>query len=66
MGTIVKSYEPTFVDKLYLPAMVRGLIVTLRHFFRRKVTIQYPDQKHIPPEGYRGLHRLNKIGRAHV
>ena len=66
MGTIVKSYKTTFVDKLYLPAMVRGLIVTLRHFFRRKVTIQYPEQKHIPPEGYRGLHRLNKYPEGRI
>jgi len=60
MGTIIKSYEPTFWDKLYFPALTRGLLVTLKHFFRKKITIQYPDEKYIPPEGYRGLHRLNK------
>ena len=66
MGTIIKSYEPTFWDKLYLPALLRGLIVTFRHFFRKNVTIQYPDQKHIPPEGYRGLHRLNKFPEGRI
>ncbi len=60
MGTIVKSYEPTFWDKLYLPALLKGMMVTIKHFFRQKVTIQYPDERHIPPDGYRGLHRLNK------
>ena len=60
MATIVKSYEPTFWDKLYLPALAKGLTVTLKHFFRKKVTIQYPEEKYVPPDGYRGLHRLNK------
>ena len=60
MSTIIKSYEPTFWDKLYIPALVKGLLVTFKHLLRKKVTIQYPDEKLIPPEGYRGLHRLNK------
>ena len=60
MATIIKSYEPTFWDKLYIPALVKGLLVTFKHLLRKKVTIQYPDEKLIPPEGYRGLHRLNK------
>lgn len=60
MGTIIKSYEPGFWDKLYLPALLKGLLVTLKHMVRKSVTLQYPEQKHVPPEGYRGLHRLNK------
>ena len=60
MATIVKSYEPTFWDRLYLPALAKGLAVTLKHFFRKKITIQYPEEKYVPPDGYRGLHRLNK------
>ncbi|MAG20940.1 MAG: NADH-quinone oxidoreductase subunit NuoI [Candidatus Marinimicrobia bacterium] len=66
MATIVTSYEPTFWDKLYIPALLNGLKVTLRHFFQKKVTIQYPDTKHIPPEGYRGLHRLNKCPNGRI
>ena len=61
MATIVKSYEPTFWDRLYIPALIKGLMVTFRHLFKKKVTVQYPDEKHVPPEGYRGLHRLNKF-----
>ncbi len=40
--------------------MIKGLMVTLRHMYRKKITVEYPDEKHVPPEGYRGLHRLNK------
>jgi len=66
MATIIKSYEPTFWDKLYLPALIRGLFITFKHLFRKKVTIQYPEEKLIPPEGYRGLHRLNKDSKGRI
>ena len=60
MGTLIKSYEPTFWDKLYLPALFKGLKITLRYMLKKKVTKKYPEEKHIPPRGYRGLLRLNK------
>ena len=66
MAIVTKSYEPTFWDKLYFPALFKGLMVTLRYFFKRKVTIQYPEEKYIPPDGYRGLHRLNKYSDGRI
>ena len=66
MATIIKSYEPTFWDKLYIPALVQGLLVTFKHLLRKKVTIQYPEEKLIPTEGYRGLHRLNKDANGRI
>ena len=66
MATIIKSYEPTFWDKLYIPALLRGLLITFKHLLRKKVTIQYPDEKLIPPDGYRGLHRLNKDTKGRI
>jgi NADH-quinone oxidoreductase subunit I len=41
-------------ERLYLPAIAGGFKVTLRHFFKRKVTMQYPEEKWVVPEGYRG------------
>jgi len=66
MATIIKSYEPTFWDKLYFPALLRGLLITFKHLFRKKTTIQYPEEKLIPPDGYRGLHRLNKDAKGRI
>lgn len=60
MATIVKTYEPRFSDKFYLVAMFQGLMVTLGRLFQKKDTIPYPEVKHVPAAGYRGLHRLNK------
>lgn len=60
MATIIRTYEPKFWDRFYLPALIQGLLITFTRIFKRKDTIQYPDQKYVPQEGYRGLHRLNK------
>jgi NADH-quinone oxidoreductase subunit I len=44
----------TFGERLYLPAIRNGFAVTLRHFFSKKVTMQYPEERWVVPEGYRG------------
>ncbi|OHB70084.1 MAG: hypothetical protein A2W23_00355 [Planctomycetes bacterium RBG_16_43_13] len=46
---------------IYLPEILKGMWITLKHLvFRKRVTTQYPEQKHIPRKGYRGEHKLNK------
>ncbi len=51
---IVNRKELNFWERLYLPAIIGGFKVTLRHFFKKKVTMQYPEEKWVVPEGYRG------------
>lgn len=48
----------SFSEKLYLKEIIRGLSITIRHFFKRKVTIQYPDQKRPLSPVFRGRHLL--------
>lgn len=50
----------TLWQSLYLPEILRGLSITLRHFFKKKVTVQYPEQRHEVPDFYRGFPVLNK------
>lgn len=57
---IVKRTPLSFWERLYLPGILAGLRVTLRHFFRPKVTMQYPEEKWVVPEGYRGAPLLVK------
>jgi NADH-quinone oxidoreductase subunit I len=33
----------------------QGFLVTLKYFFRKKVTIQYPEQQRLKPERFRGI-----------
>jgi NADH-quinone oxidoreductase subunit I len=49
-----------FWEKLYLPAVIKGMFITFSHFFKKKVTIQYPEQKRSFPKVFRGLHVLNR------
>ena len=51
---IVKRDKLGFWERLYLPALLGGFKVTLRHFFRKKLTQQYPEEKTVVPPGYRG------------
>jgi len=46
------------VEKTYLPGLLKGLWVTLKNFFRKPVTLQYPEQKPPIPPHYRGMPTL--------
>ena len=48
----------SFMEKLYIPAIAKGMGITLRHFFKPKATIQYPEQKREFSPVYRGRHIL--------
>jgi len=67
MAYSVPRPKLTLAEKAYLPALIAGLGITIRHFFgilsgKKKVTMQYPDEKwdtHLPPH-YRGAPTLVK------
>jgi NADH-quinone oxidoreductase subunit I len=51
----------TLGEKLYLPAIASGMALTLKHFFKKSVTMQYPEEKPTLPDGYyRGVPALVK------
>jgi len=51
----------SFFERMYVPRIAEGLAVTFGHLFKRKMTIQYPEER-VPQrvENYRGVHRLNR------
>ena len=63
---IVKRKKLNLWERLYVPAMIGGFKVTLRHFFQKKVTLQYPEEKWVVPEGYRGAPYLVKDQAGHT
>lgn len=56
--TEVVDKTMTFSERIYLPAVVKGLIITIKHFFKKKATIQYPEQQREFSPVYRGQHVL--------
>jgi NADH-quinone oxidoreductase subunit I len=57
---ILEQKKMTLTERLYLPAIFQGLTITIRHFFKKKVTINFPEQKRSVPPVFRGLHVLKK------
>lgn len=55
---VVSNKEMTFLERMYIVAIVKGLLITIRHLFTRKVTIQYPEQVRKMSPVYRGQHML--------
>jgi NADH-quinone oxidoreductase subunit I len=56
----VSNKEMTFFERMYLIAIVKGLLITIKHFFRKKATIQYPEQVREFSPVYRGQHMLKR------
>ena len=52
----LKSLLRTFL----LTEMLAGMRVTLRNLFRRKITVQYPEEKTPQSPRFRGLHALRR------
>lgn len=40
----VSNKEMTFLERIYVWTILKGLWTTLKHLFRRKVTIKYPEE----------------------
>lgn len=57
---MVSDKKMTFLEKIYLPAIVKGMIITIKHFFRKKVTINYPEETREFSKVYRGQHVLKR------
>ncbi len=45
---------------LLLKELLQGMVVTGRHLFARKITIQYPEEKTPMSNRFRGLHALRR------
>ena len=64
----LKKLEPprlNLLERFYLLQIAAGLGVTARHiggvmFGGKAITMQYPEEQHVPSPNYRGVHRLNK------
>ncbi len=47
-------------QRLKIPGLLRAMWTALRHVWRKKFTIQWPEEVRQVSDNYRGLHRLNK------
>jgi NADH-quinone oxidoreductase subunit I len=59
-GKLVDRRPLNFWESLYLPGILKGMFITIGHFFRKKATIQYPEEKRSFSKVFRGLQILNR------
>src|SRR5205085_376926 len=57
---VVVNKKMTFMERLYLPAIVGGLRITFSHLFKKKATYQYPEIKKPIAPVWRGQHVLKR------
>ena len=55
---MVSNKKLTWSERIYLVAIFKGMMVTLKHMFKKKVTISYPEQTRPFSPVYRGRHTL--------
>jgi NADH-quinone oxidoreductase subunit I len=56
----VSNKEMTLMERIYLPAVIKGMGITLKHYFRKDSTVQYPEVKRPFSPVYRGVHVLKR------
>jgi NADH-quinone oxidoreductase subunit I len=61
---MIVSRKESFLEKLYLPAILQGMGITLRRlfkslFFGGQVTYQYPEKKREYSQRFRGRHFIS-------
>jgi NADH-quinone oxidoreductase subunit I len=54
MSGMKRKKDLTFLQKIYIPEIVKGLKLTLVNMFKPKLTMEYPEEKFTPPASYRG------------
>lgn len=57
---LVVKKEMTFMERIYLPAILGGLRITIKHLFKKKATVRYPEVKRDMAAIYRGQHILKR------
>lgn len=57
---VLEQKPLTFMERIYLPAILKGLVITFKHIFKKKETIYYPEQQRYVSENWRGLHSLKR------
>ncbi len=56
----VEKKAMNFSERIYLPAIMKGMSITFRHMFKKEPTIRYPEQKRDFSPVYRGVHILKR------
>ena len=57
---VVSNKQMTFMEKIYIPAILGGMWITFKHLFRKNNTLKYPEETRVFAPVYRGQHVLKR------
>jgi NADH-quinone oxidoreductase subunit I len=57
---VVSDKKMTLAEKIYLPAILAGMKITLSHVFKKNNTVKYPEEQREFAPVYRGMHVLKR------
>lgn len=57
---VLEQKPMSFLERIYLPAILQGMVITFTHLFKKKATVRYPEQVREFSENWRGLHSLKR------
>jgi len=57
---VVSNKEQSLMEKLYIPGLLKGMMITSSHLFKKRATIDYPKVKRPIAAIYRGQHVLKR------
>jgi NADH-quinone oxidoreductase subunit I len=57
---VVVNKEMTFAERMYLPAILGGIMITIKHLFKKAATVKYPEKTREISAVWRGQHVLKR------
>ncbi|WP_257666653.1 NuoI/complex I 23 kDa subunit family protein [Parapedobacter tibetensis] len=57
---VLEQKPMNFWERIYLPAIFKGLSITIKHFFKRIPTVRYPEVLRPYSKNFRGQHSLKR------
>jgi NADH-quinone oxidoreductase subunit I len=57
---VVSDKKQSFAEKIYFPAIIKGMAITFSHLFKKRPTIMFPEEKRTHAPIYRGMHVLKR------
>lgn len=57
---VVSNKKQSFAESLYLPGVLKGMMITFSHLFKKRATLKYPEETRSMAPVYRGQHVLKR------
>ena len=57
---VVVKKEMNFWERIYLPAILGGVMITIKHLFKKAATVRYPETRREISPIWRGQHVLKR------